>query len=49
MATALIHGSFSLLGAAGVRAQLMLEGHGNLRKVLTPQQLDEMRRLLAAM
>jgi hypothetical protein len=41
--------SFALTGAAGHRAQLMIEGHGTLRKTLTPQQIDELTRLLAAM
>lgn len=40
---------FALAGAAGHRAQLMLEGHGALRKTLSPQQIDELRRLMAAM
>ncbi|RSS37447.1 hypothetical protein [Streptomyces sp. WAC08241] len=41
--------SFALLGAAAHRANLMLEGNGTLRKTLTPEQLRELRDLLAAM
>ncbi|MGW3954619.1 hypothetical protein ACWEKM_27640 [Streptomyces sp. NPDC004752] len=41
--------SFSLLGAAGHRSQLMVEGFGTLRKTLNPQQLDELHGLLASM
>ncbi|MFK4272563.1 hypothetical protein [Streptomyces milbemycinicus] len=41
--------SLALLEAAGHGAQQMLEGHGTLRKTLNPQQIDELRRLLAAM
>jgi hypothetical protein len=41
--------SFALTGAAGVRAQQMLEGHGALRKTITPEQQQELVRLLAAM
>ncbi len=41
--------SFALTGAAGHRAQLMIEGHGTLRKTLAPQQIDELARLLASM
>ncbi|MFI6282908.1 hypothetical protein [Streptomyces sp. NPDC050988] len=41
--------SFSLLGAAGHRAQLMFEGFGTLRKTLNPRQLEELHHLLAAM
>lgn len=41
--------NYALTGAAGRRAQLMLEGHGTLRKTLAPQQQEELVRLLAAM
>jgi len=41
--------AFALLGAAGARAKLMAEGFGTLRKTLSPQQQDELLRLLAAM
>lgn len=41
--------SFALTGAADSRAQLMIEGHGTLRKTLAPQQIDELTQLLAAM
>jgi hypothetical protein len=41
--------SFALTGAAGHRAQLMIEGHGTLRKTLTPRQIDELTQLLAVM
>lgn len=39
----------ALLGAAGRRAQLMLEGFGTLRKTLAPQQINELWELLAVM
>ena len=41
--------SFALTGAAGHRAQLMIEGHGTLRKTLAPEQIDELTQLLTAM
>jgi hypothetical protein len=41
--------AFALLGAAGARAKLMAEGFGALRKTLSPQQQEELVRLLAAM
>lgn len=41
--------SFSLLGAAGVRARMMFEGFGNARKILPPEHHDEVIRLMAAL
>jgi hypothetical protein len=41
--------AFTVLGAAGARAQVMAEGFGSLRKTLNPQQRQELERLLAAM
>ncbi|MFB6984571.1 hypothetical protein ACNPQN_32605 [Streptomyces sp. NPDC056297] len=41
--------SSSLLGAAGVRAKMMFEGHGTLRKILPPEHHEEVIRLMAAM
>lgn len=40
---------FSLLGAAGRRAQLAASAFGNLRKVLNPKQQEELQQLLAMM
>jgi len=41
--------SFSLFGAALVRAQTMFEGYGTLRKVLPPEQHEELIQLMAAL
>lgn len=38
--------SFALTGAAGHRARLIAEGFGTLRKTLTPQQQQDLIRLL---
>lgn len=39
----------ALLGAAGVRAKQLLEGHGILRQTLSPQQTDELLEFLVVM
>ncbi|WP_331731953.1 hypothetical protein OG613_49130 (plasmid) [Streptomyces sp. NBC_00015] len=41
--------SFSLLGAAGVRASMMFEGFGPLRKVLPPEHHEEIIKIMAAL